>query len=131
MTYLFLKVSFPDSIFRGVNSFLCAKYSLLAWFTRADGRRKKKKKALLEIQEVFRALCFRKSRPIRLFSGLEETRGGEARGTGVPDTGSGMCGPVIAKSERGKDTQARRLNSSKTDFIFLTDLRKLSPLFCL
>lgn len=80
---------------------MCAKYFLLAWFTRAGGRGKKKK-ALFEIQEVFRALCFRKSRPTRLFSGLEEARGVEASGTEAPDTGSGVCGPVIAKSERGK-----------------------------
>ena len=33
VAYLFLRVCFPDSISRGLNSFLVVKYSHLAWFT--------------------------------------------------------------------------------------------------
>lgn len=57
-------------------------------------------KTLVEVQEVDRALCFRKSRDPawEALSVLGGTRDVEARGAEGPDSGPGACSPMNTKS---------------------------------
>lgn len=57
-------------------------------------------KALVKVQEVDRALCFRKSRDPawEALSVLGGTRDVEARGAEAPDSGPGACSPRNTKS---------------------------------